>query len=50
MYFDIDEVSDQSSSFPHMLPSAERFADHVGKVRGGGEGREGDSKPEWEGS
>ena len=33
MFFDIDEVSDKNSSLPHMLPSPEQFAEHVGKVQ-----------------
>ena len=33
MFFDIDEVSDKDSSLPHMLPSPEQFAEHVGKVQ-----------------
>lgn len=32
VFFDIDEVADKTSSFPHMLPSPEQFADHIGKV------------------
>ena len=33
-HFDIDEVSDQSSPYPHMIPSQQRFQDLVAKVRG----------------
>ena len=33
MFFDIDEVSDKTSSLPHMLPSPDQFAEHVGKVQ-----------------
>ena len=33
MFFDIDEVSDKDSSLPHMLPSPQQFAEHVGKVQ-----------------
>lgn len=29
VFFDIDEVSDTSSPFPHMLPSAEKFASRM---------------------
>ncbi len=32
-FFDIDEVSDKSSSLPHMLPSEERFAEEMNKMR-----------------
>ncbi len=31
-YFDIDEVADQASGLPHMLPSAEVFGDAVGAM------------------
>ncbi|MHA1564850.1 MAG: 3-mercaptopyruvate sulfurtransferase [Alphaproteobacteria bacterium] len=31
-YFDIDEIADQESGLPHMLPSAEAFADAVGAM------------------
>ena len=31
-FFDIDEIADQSSSLPHMAPTAEDFAAHVGKL------------------
>jgi len=37
VFFDIDEVADKTSSFPHMLPSPEQFADHVGKLGVGNE-------------
>lgn len=37
-FFDIEEVSDRSSQYPHMLPSAEQFAEHVGKVSSQGSG------------
>ena len=30
--FDIDLIADQSASLPHMLPSAERFAELVGAM------------------
>ena len=41
-HFDIDEVADKSSPYPHMLPSEREFEGHVGKVRGKREeGREG---------
>ncbi|XP_077980540.1 3-mercaptopyruvate sulfurtransferase-like [Glandiceps talaboti] len=32
LYFDIDKCSDTTSKFSHMLPSAEFFADYVGKL------------------
>ena len=32
VFFDIDEVSDKSSPFPHMLPSTDQFAEQVGQV------------------
>lgn len=32
VYFDLDKVADTSSGLPHMLPSAERFAETVGKL------------------
>ena len=32
-HFDIDEVSDQSSPYPHMIPSPHLFQDLVAKVR-----------------
>lgn len=31
-YFDIDEIADQSSGLPHMLPSAEAFCEAVGAM------------------
>jgi len=31
-FFDLDQVSDTSSPYPHMLPSAEVFGDAVGKL------------------
>ena len=31
-HFDIDEVADQTSPYPHMVPSETEFQDHVGKV------------------
>jgi thiosulfate/3-mercaptopyruvate sulfurtransferase len=31
-YFDLDEVSDDRTSLPHMLPTATRFAEHVGAL------------------
>ena len=33
-HFDIDEVSEQSSPYPHMIPSPHRFQTLVAKVRG----------------
>ena len=32
-HFDIDEVADRGSSYPHMAPSPALFQDLVGKVR-----------------
>ena len=32
VYFDIDEISDTASDLPHMIPSAEGFADKVGAL------------------
>lgn len=32
VFFDIDQVSDHGNSLPHMLPSAERFAEEAGKL------------------
>ncbi|WP_127956544.1 3-mercaptopyruvate sulfurtransferase [Serratia microhaemolytica] len=32
VYFDIDEVADQRSDLPHMLPTAEQFSAAVGKL------------------
>ena len=31
-HFDIDEVADQTSPFPHMVPSETDFQEHVQKV------------------
>ena len=31
-YFDIDEVADQGSPYPHMVSSETEFQEHVGKV------------------
>jgi thiosulfate/3-mercaptopyruvate sulfurtransferase len=31
-FFDIDQIADRQSSLPHMLPSAEQFADSVGEL------------------
>ena len=31
-HFDIDEIADKSSPYPHMLPSEREFEEHVGKV------------------
>ena len=31
-HFDIDTVADQTSPYPHMVPSEEEFQEHVGKV------------------
>lgn len=31
-HFDIDEVADQTSPFPHMVPSEADFQEHVEKV------------------
>ena len=33
-HFDIDEVADKTSPYPHMVPSETEFQDHVGKVSG----------------
>ena len=33
VFFDLDEMSDKSSQYDHMLPSAEMFGESVGKVR-----------------
>lgn len=33
VFFDIDEISDKSSKYDHMLPSMQVFGKHVGKVR-----------------
>lgn len=32
LFFDIDEVADRQSSLPHMLPSVQEFAKHVGNL------------------
>ena len=32
VFFDIDEIADQTSALPHMLPSPERFAECVGRL------------------
>lgn len=32
VFFDVDEISDKSSVYDHMLPSAQVFQEHVGKV------------------
>ena len=32
VFFDIDEIADQASDLPHMLPTAEAFADKVGAL------------------
>lgn len=32
VFFDIDEMSDKTSEYEHMLPSAQIFQEHVGKV------------------
>ena len=32
VYFDIDEIADTSSGLPHMMPSAEEFARHMGRL------------------
>jgi len=39
VFFDIDEIADQATSLPHMLPSAEMFASRVRKL-GIGDGAE----------
>ena len=31
-HFDIDEVADQTTPLPHMVPSETEFQDHVEKV------------------
>jgi len=31
-YFDVDAISDQSSHLPHMMPTADQFAESVGKL------------------
>ena len=35
-HFDIDEVADKTSPYPHMVPSETEFQDHVGKVSDSG--------------
>lgn len=32
VFFDIDEIADKRTSLPHMIPSAEEFADAIGKL------------------
>jgi thiosulfate/3-mercaptopyruvate sulfurtransferase len=32
LFFDIDEISDEKSSLPHMMPSADKFASRVKKL------------------
>ncbi len=32
VYFDIDEIADTSSGLPHMMPSVEEFARHMGRL------------------
>lgn len=32
MFVDVDELCDQNSSIPHMLPSEQHFSEHIGKV------------------
>jgi thiosulfate/3-mercaptopyruvate sulfurtransferase len=32
LFFDIDELSDESSPYPHMLPPPEKFASRMGKM------------------
>jgi len=39
VFFDIDDIADKSTSLPHMIPSAEEFADAVGKLGIGSEDR-----------
>ena len=31
-YFDIDDIADETNPLPHMSPSADKFADRVGKL------------------
>ena len=31
-YFDIDDIADETNPLPHMVPSADKFADRVGKL------------------
>ena len=39
VFFDIDRIADHRTSLPHMLPSAEEFADAVGALGVGGDDR-----------
>jgi thiosulfate/3-mercaptopyruvate sulfurtransferase len=39
VFFDIDRIADRRTSLPHMLPSAEEFADAVGALGVGSEDR-----------
>ncbi|HKR30470.1 MAG TPA: 3-mercaptopyruvate sulfurtransferase [Terriglobales bacterium] len=39
VFFDIDEIADKKNSLPHMIPSAEEFADAVGKLGIGSDDR-----------
>lgn len=32
VYFDIDDIADDANPLPHMIPSAEKFAERVGKL------------------
>ena len=32
VFFDIDEISDKSSPYPHMLPSSEKFSSHMRRM------------------
>ena len=32
VFFDIDEISDKTSSLPHMLPDAALFAQHMARL------------------
>ena len=32
VFIDIDELSDQTSDLPHMLPSEQQFSEHIGNV------------------
>lgn len=32
-FFDLDEVSDKSSRYSHMLPTPQKFQDHIRQVR-----------------
>ena len=38
-FFDIDEIADKTTSLPHMIPSAEEFAEAVGKLGIGSDDR-----------